>query len=81
MIEKLEIFADLATACGRYWDASANMEAAQSYLDEELTFLSNRDKEELVEIWKRVCEDGRQTKILFNAIKVLSDKYQKQLDG
>lgn len=79
--EKLEIFADLATEElfeeVRYWDASDpyNRQVATDYFEEELTFLDGHDKEDLIRIWNRACDDARDFKLLLTAVKDLRDKY------
>lgn len=80
--EKLDIFAELATAghLGEeytFWDASDpdNRRLAMDYFAKELGFLSGKDSKELKYIWNLAVEDCRQTKIFFNAIKVLKDRY------
>ena len=81
--EKLEMFADLATESQEseytYWDVSDpdNMQRALDYFNRELTFLSGRDKDDLMKVWMRACEDCRDTKLLFNAVKVLQGKYEQ----
>lgn len=81
--EKLATFADLATTCYLrddevpYFDPSdpENMKMALDFFHEELGFLSGRDKEDLLSVWQRACDDCRDTKLLFNAVRVLQDKY------
>jgi hypothetical protein len=83
--DKLEIFAEIATTCYdnedgddfRYFDASdpENVQSATEFFNTELGFLTGREKDDLLEVWHRVCNDCRQTKLLFNAVKVLQDKY------
>lgn len=80
--EKLETFADLATESQEfehcdYPDASSpeNIKRAWDYLNRELTFLGGRDKDELVSVWRHACDDCRDVKLLFTAVKVLQIKY------
>jgi len=82
--EKLDLFADLATSVREneslsYCDPSDpdNIQAAQEYFDKELTFLSKRDKQALKDVWQGAVQDCLSTKLLFNAIKVLKDKYDQ----
>ncbi len=81
--EKLDMFADLAT-CGEpeeenycFWDSSDpnNIRVAGDYLDNELGFLSSGDKHALTAAWKAATEDCRDSKLLFNVVKVLKEKY------
>ena len=64
----------------RYWDTSdpTNIKLAQEYFNLELGFLGGMDKDDLKYIWEMAIEDCRCTKTLFNAIKVLRDKYGQQ---
>jgi hypothetical protein len=65
----------------RYIDTSdpTNIKVAKEYFETELGFLGGMDKEDLQNIWKMTIEDCRCNKILFNAIKVLSDKYGQKI--
>lgn len=82
--EKLDLFADLATNVSieghQYWDTAdpENLEIATRFFNEELGFLSGREKEELLDTWQMTLDDARYTKILFNSIKVLKDKYYQE---
>lgn len=53
-----------------------NMKIAEDWFNRELSFLTKRDKEDLYMVWQYVCEHGN-TKMIFNAIKVLQEKYDK----
>jgi hypothetical protein len=84
-VDALDTFADLATYVHDehyYWDASDpdNIRAAREYFDTELGFLGNSDKHDLKEAWDAAINDCRNTKLLFNVIKVLKDKYDKPID-
>ena len=81
--EKLHLFAELA--CYRptidkfvLIDASHpdNKNRADKWFKNELSFLCKRDAEELKRIWSKSAEDGRDTRLLFTAVKVLQDKYK-----
>lgn len=80
--ELLDMFAEVATSVNKegshkYWDASdpKNMSSALKFYNEKLGFLGSRDKRELLEVWQQACDDGRELKLFFNAIKVLKEKY------
>jgi hypothetical protein len=55
-----------------------NKEIAENWF-KKLTFLSKRDMWELKEVWRLACEDGRNNYLLFDAIKVLQDKYENKV--
>lgn len=83
---KLQLFAELAChKCseGEYVvpDASdpENKKRADEWLNKELTFLRKHDVDELKRIWKLAIDDGRNTRLLFSAVKVLQDKYQESI--
>lgn len=65
----------------RYTDTSdpTNIRYARDYFEMELGFLGSLDKEDLGCIWEMAIKDCRCTKELFNAIKVLKDKYGQQV--
>lgn len=81
--DKLQMFVDLA--CYRpvddlgfvYIDVSnaENQARAEKWFNDNLTFLGKRDAEELRRIWNCAIEDGGWTRMLFNAIILLKDKY------
>lgn len=53
-----------------------NLEKAGKWFEKKLNFLSKRDAEELKQIWERAVDDGGYVRVLFNAIKVLQEKYE-----
>ncbi len=85
--ELLDMFAEIATSVEegthKYWDASEpeNMAKALKFYYEHLGFLGSRDKRELLEVWQQACDDGRELRLFFNAIKVLKDKYDESQES
>lgn len=80
--DTLDTFADLASSVHdehHYWDASDpdNIRAAKEFFNLELGFLSHSDKNALKAAWQAAIDDCRDIKLLFNAIKVLKDKYDQ----
>ena len=83
----LELFADVATTVEeegtyKYCDISdpVNMRNALNFYNRYLTFLSGRDKQDLLTVWHHACDDPRDTKLFLNAINILKEKYSKGLD-
>ena len=83
LAEKLRTFAELACYSRRkptdfpFCDPSdpENCARAERWLCTELTFLSNRDIEDLRSVWEKTIEDADYRRTLFTAVKVLQDKY------
>jgi len=77
--KKLEKFAEVATRTkdGSFFDPSNphTKKKAEQWINNELLFLRRRDREELKQIWKKVCEDPRDCRMFFTAIKVLQNRY------
>jgi hypothetical protein len=81
--EKLQCFAELACYGSNnelgftFGDASdkINRREASDWFAKELSFLNKRDSRELKEIWNKAIEDGSWTKMLFDAVKILQEKY------
>lgn len=79
---KLQKFAEIASnrtlsnTTILWRDANDNKEQAENYLQNELGFLSGRDWRELKEVWNHTCRDGRDSRLLFSAVKTLQERYK-----
>lgn len=82
--EKLQVFLELACYVDEddigfeYIDVSHpdNRERAAEWWHENLSFLSDRDAEELRRVWDSAAANGMSARQLFTAVKCLQDKYQ-----
>jgi hypothetical protein len=78
--QKLQLFAEIATFTPtksvRDPSDPINIKKAGKWFREHLGFLGRRDREDLEAVWKRVVSDPRDSRLLFNAVRVLQEKYQ-----
>lgn len=77
---KLQRFAEIATYYSttlRDTSDRDNRQQAEIYLRTELGFLGSRDLRELKEVWNYTCLDGRDTRLLFTAVKTLQERYDR----
>jgi hypothetical protein len=79
--DKLQAFAEIACYGSTnpsgfiFADLRDNKDKAEEWFKNELNFLGKKDAQDLKHVWRTATKKGDRPRTLFNAVKILQDKY------